>query len=161
MYHYWNTTLHHWHIYYCACTAVRQPGWQTLFIPQGEIVEVQPCFCVSRISWTFSSLPTLHAGVKYSRWRTDAKKKNGQLWMQTGFICHDNEHVSSFKLWVFVISGSKKSKEPNTERSFFLRMKCTLTSRGRTVNVKSATWKVGRGGVTESCCFVILVLKCS
>ncbi|XP_033498424.1 hypoxia inducible factor 1 subunit alpha a isoform X1 [Epinephelus lanceolatus] len=38
--------------------------------------------------------------------------------------------------------GSKKTKEPNTERSFFLRMKCTLTSRGRTVNVKSATWKV-------------------
>ncbi|XP_028994289.1 hypoxia inducible factor 1 subunit alpha a [Betta splendens] len=37
---------------------------------------------------------------------------------------------------------SKKTKEPNTERSFFLRMKCTLTSRGRTVNVKSATWKV-------------------
>lgn len=42
-----------------------------------------------------------------------------------------------------VISGSKKVKEPNTERSFFVRMKCTLTSRGRTVNVKSATWKVG------------------
>ncbi|KAG7510798.1 hypoxia-inducible factor 1-alpha [Solea senegalensis] len=39
-------------------------------------------------------------------------------------------------------TGSKKNKEPNTERSFFLRMKCTLTSRGRTVNVKSATWKV-------------------
>ncbi|XP_071383835.1 hypoxia inducible factor 1 subunit alpha a [Centroberyx affinis] len=39
-------------------------------------------------------------------------------------------------------TASKKSKEPNTERSFFLRMKCTLTSRGRTVNVKSATWKV-------------------
>ncbi|RVE57229.1 hypothetical protein OJAV_G00214360 [Oryzias javanicus] len=38
--------------------------------------------------------------------------------------------------------GSKKAKEPNPERSFFLRMKCTLTSRGRTVNVKSATWKV-------------------
>nr|UEP53765.1 hypoxia-inducible factor-1alpha [Plecoglossus altivelis] len=36
----------------------------------------------------------------------------------------------------------KKSKEQTTERSFFLRMKCTLTSRGRTVNVKSATWKV-------------------
>nr|XP_056707485.1 hypoxia-inducible factor 1-alpha isoform X1 [Euleptes europaea] len=36
----------------------------------------------------------------------------------------------------------KKGKEPNTERSFFLRMKCTLTSRGRTVNIKSATWKV-------------------
>lgn len=39
-------------------------------------------------------------------------------------------------------TGSKKVKEANTERSFFLRMKCTLTSRGRTVNVKSATWKV-------------------
>uniref|UniRef100_A0A3Q2ZWJ7 Hypoxia-inducible factor 1-alpha n=1 Tax=Kryptolebias marmoratus TaxID=37003 RepID=A0A3Q2ZWJ7_KRYMA len=39
-------------------------------------------------------------------------------------------------------TGSKKVKEPNTERSFFVRMKCTLTSRGRTVNVKSATWKV-------------------
>nr|XP_033807066.1 hypoxia-inducible factor 1-alpha [Geotrypetes seraphini] len=36
----------------------------------------------------------------------------------------------------------KKGKEPNTERNFFLRMKCTLTSRGRTVNIKSATWKV-------------------
>lgn len=41
-----------------------------------------------------------------------------------------------------MISGSKKAKEPSTERSFFIRMKCTLTSRGRTVNVKSATWKV-------------------
>ncbi|KAJ4939467.1 hypothetical protein JOQ06_028916 [Pogonophryne albipinna] len=39
-------------------------------------------------------------------------------------------------------TGSKKTKEPNTARSFFLRMKCTLTSRGRTVNVKSAAWKV-------------------
>ncbi|CAL8290627.1 hypoxia inducible factor 1 subunit alpha a [Gadus morhua] len=41
-------------------------------------------------------------------------------------------------------TGSKKTKEPSTERTFFLRMKCTLTSRGRTVNVKSATWKVLR-----------------
>lgn len=39
-------------------------------------------------------------------------------------------------------TGSKKTKEQNTDRSFFLRMKCTLTSRGRTVNIKSATWKV-------------------
>lgn len=50
--------------------------------------------------------------------------------------------VPSFNCHRFVISGSKKTKEPNTERSFFIRMKCTLTSRGRTVNVKSATWKV-------------------
>uniref|UniRef100_A0A452H017 Hypoxia-inducible factor 3-alpha n=1 Tax=Gopherus agassizii TaxID=38772 RepID=A0A452H017_9SAUR len=33
-------------------------------------------------------------------------------------------------------------KEVKTERSFSLRMKSTLTSRGRTVNLKSATWKV-------------------
>uniref|UniRef100_A0AAQ4RRM6 Hypoxia-inducible factor 1-alpha n=1 Tax=Gasterosteus aculeatus aculeatus TaxID=481459 RepID=A0AAQ4RRM6_GASAC len=39
-------------------------------------------------------------------------------------------------------TGSKKAKEADTKRSFFLRMKCTLTNRGRTVNVKSATWKV-------------------
>ncbi|XP_061574862.1 hypoxia inducible factor 1 subunit alpha, like isoform X2 [Cololabis saira] len=38
---------------------------------------------------------------------------------------------------------SKKSlAEQPSERSFFLRMKSTLTTRGRTVNIKSATWKV-------------------
>ncbi|KAH1173851.1 hypothetical protein KIL84_017690 [Mauremys mutica] len=36
----------------------------------------------------------------------------------------------------------KKSKEISTERDFFMRMKCTVTNRGRTVNLKSATWKV-------------------
>ncbi|XP_069464544.1 endothelial PAS domain-containing protein 1 [Ambystoma mexicanum] len=36
----------------------------------------------------------------------------------------------------------KKGKEANTERDFFMRMKCTVTNRGRTVNLKSATWKV-------------------
>ncbi|XP_058237213.1 endothelial PAS domain-containing protein 1b isoform X1 [Hemibagrus wyckioides] len=36
----------------------------------------------------------------------------------------------------------KKGKELNTERDFFMRMKCTVTSRGRTVNLKSASWKV-------------------
>ncbi|KAF3841678.1 hypothetical protein F7725_023629 [Dissostichus mawsoni] len=30
----------------------------------------------------------------------------------------------------------------NTERDFFMRMKCTVTNRGRTVNLKSASWKV-------------------
>ncbi|KAK9521308.1 hypothetical protein VZT92_021125 [Zoarces viviparus] len=33
------------------------------------------------------------------------------------------------------------AKRPS-ERNFFLRMKSTLTSRGRTVNIKSAAWKV-------------------
>ncbi|XP_076590866.1 hypoxia inducible factor 1 subunit alpha, like isoform X3 [Chaetodon auriga] len=38
---------------------------------------------------------------------------------------------------------SKKAlKELQSERNFFLRMKSTLTSRGRTVNIKSAAWKV-------------------
>lgn len=36
----------------------------------------------------------------------------------------------------------KKKKDANTERDFFMRMKCTVTNRGRTVNLKSATWKV-------------------
>ncbi|XP_062934375.1 endothelial PAS domain-containing protein 1 isoform X2 [Cynocephalus volans] len=36
----------------------------------------------------------------------------------------------------------RKSKDMSTERDFFMRMKCTVTNRGRTVNLKSATWKV-------------------
>ncbi|KAG7478517.1 hypoxia-inducible factor 1-alpha-like [Solea senegalensis] len=38
--------------------------------------------------------------------------------------------------------NKKSAKEHLTERNFFLRIKSTLTSRGRTVNIKSATWKV-------------------
>ncbi|KAM9316014.1 endothelial PAS domain-containing protein 1 [Gastrophryne carolinensis] len=38
--------------------------------------------------------------------------------------------------------AGKKNKETSTERDFFMRMKCTVTNRGRTVNLKSATWKV-------------------
>ncbi|XP_040207494.1 endothelial PAS domain-containing protein 1 [Rana temporaria] len=37
---------------------------------------------------------------------------------------------------------NKKNKDASTERDFFMRMKCTVTNRGRTVNLKSATWKV-------------------
>nr|XP_051693363.1 hypoxia-inducible factor 3-alpha isoform X4 [Oryctolagus cuniculus] len=39
-------------------------------------------------------------------------------------------------------SLSRKKPEAPTERSFSLRMKSTLTSRGRTLNLKAATWKV-------------------
>ncbi|KAM5236404.1 hypoxia-inducible factor 3-alpha [Ctenodactylus gundi] len=39
-------------------------------------------------------------------------------------------------------SLSRKKPEPPTERCFSLRMKSTLTSRGRTLNLKAATWKV-------------------
>ncbi|XP_060752005.1 endothelial PAS domain-containing protein 1 [Tachysurus vachellii] len=36
----------------------------------------------------------------------------------------------------------RRYKELKTERDFFMRMKCTVTNRGRTVNLKSAGWKV-------------------
>lgn len=39
-------------------------------------------------------------------------------------------------------SLSRKKPEAPTERCFSLRMKSTLTSRGRTLNLKAATWKV-------------------
>ncbi|XP_012508733.1 PREDICTED: hypoxia-inducible factor 3-alpha isoform X3 [Propithecus coquereli] len=39
-------------------------------------------------------------------------------------------------------SLSKKKAEAPTERCFSLRMKSTLTGRGRTLNLKAATWKV-------------------
>ncbi|XP_007532274.1 hypoxia-inducible factor 3-alpha isoform X2 [Erinaceus europaeus] len=39
-------------------------------------------------------------------------------------------------------SLSRKKVEAPTERCFSLRMKSTLTSRGRTLNLKAATWKV-------------------
>ncbi|XP_041107674.1 endothelial PAS domain-containing protein 1-like isoform X2 [Polyodon spathula] len=49
----------------------------------------------------------------------------------------------------------KKIKDLNTERDFFMRMKCTVTNRGRTVNLKSASWKVlhctGQVKVYNSC----------
>ncbi|XP_029025988.1 hypoxia inducible factor 1 subunit alpha, like [Betta splendens] len=38
--------------------------------------------------------------------------------------------------------GLTKKSPLQSERNFFLRVKSTLTSRGRTVNLKSATWKV-------------------
>ncbi|XP_062858272.1 hypoxia inducible factor 1 subunit alpha b [Trichomycterus rosablanca] len=56
-------------------------------------------------------------------------------------FAHPCDHEEIREVLVHRI-GCKKTKEQNTERSFFLRMKCTLTSRGRTVNIKSSTWKV-------------------
>ncbi|XP_068601373.1 hypoxia inducible factor 1 subunit alpha, like [Brachionichthys hirsutus] len=38
--------------------------------------------------------------------------------------------------------ASKKLLKQRSERNFFLRMRSTLTSRGRTVNIKSASWKL-------------------
>ncbi|XP_069805588.1 hypoxia-inducible factor 1-alpha [Dendropsophus ebraccatus] len=55
---------------------------------------------------------------------------------------HPCDHEELREMLTFRNGPAKKGKEQITERSFFLRMKCTLTSRGRTVNIKSATWKV-------------------
>ncbi|KAJ7995216.1 hypothetical protein DPEC_G00242240 [Dallia pectoralis] len=38
--------------------------------------------------------------------------------------------------------SKKKTAEQHAAINFFLRMTCTLTTRGRTVNIKSASWKV-------------------
>lgn len=40
------------------------------------------------------------------------------------------------------ILSSRTQKESEVPKSVFLRLKCTLTSKGRSVNLKSATYKV-------------------
>ncbi|XP_028935305.1 hypoxia-inducible factor 1-alpha isoform X1 [Ornithorhynchus anatinus] len=55
---------------------------------------------------------------------------------------HPCDHEELREMLTHRNGSVKKGREQNTERSFFLRMKCTLTSRGRTVNIKSAAWKV-------------------
>ncbi|KAG8443635.1 hypothetical protein GDO86_008979 [Hymenochirus boettgeri] len=55
--------------------------------------------------------------------------------------CDHEEIRENLSLKTGVGTG-KKIKDTNTERDFFMRMKCTVTNRGRTVNLKSATWKV-------------------
>ncbi|XP_013925478.1 PREDICTED: hypoxia-inducible factor 1-alpha [Thamnophis sirtalis] len=68
---------------------------------------------------------------------------------------HPCDHEELREMLIHRNGSVKKGKDQNTERSFFLRMKCTLTSRGRTVNIKSATWKVlhctGHIRVFENC----------
>lgn len=43
---------------------------------------------------------------------------------------------------LFTGLNKKLMKELPSDLNFFLRMKSTLTNRGRTVNIKSAEWKV-------------------
>lgn len=54
---------------------------------------------------------------------------------------HPCDHEELREMLAYRTGLSKKAKEQRTNRSFLLRMKCTLTSRGRTVNVRSASWK--------------------
>uniref|UniRef100_A0A673GQ52 Hypoxia-inducible factor 1-alpha n=1 Tax=Sinocyclocheilus rhinocerous TaxID=307959 RepID=A0A673GQ52_9TELE len=87
---------------------------------------------------------------------------------------HPCDHEELREMLAHRTGLSKKAKEQHTNRRFLLRMKCTLTSRGRTVNVKSASWKVLRcsghihttdgikKGVCEekNVCSTYLVLTC-
>ncbi|KAM9847715.1 endothelial PAS domain-containing protein 1b [Aulostomus maculatus] len=56
--------------------------------------------------------------------------------------CDHEEIKENLSLKTAGNSFAKKGKELGTERDFFMRMKCTVTNRGRTVNLKSASWKV-------------------
>lgn len=63
----------------------------------------------------------------------------------TLYYCMMIQMMNSDTLIFLCLPGSgfgKKCKELSTERDFFMRMKCTVTNRGRTVNLKSASWKV-------------------
>ncbi|KAJ3610870.1 hypothetical protein NHX12_022960 [Muraenolepis orangiensis] len=55
--------------------------------------------------------------------------------------CDHEEIRDNLSLKAAGSSFGKKGKELSTERDFFMRMKCTVTNRGRTVNLKSASWK--------------------
>ncbi|XP_052007058.1 hypoxia-inducible factor 1-alpha-like isoform X2 [Xyrauchen texanus] len=57
-------------------------------------------------------------------------------------ITHPCDREQLREMLAHKTGASKKAKEQHTDRRFLLRMKCTLTSRGRTVNIKSASWKV-------------------
>ncbi|XP_053357565.1 hypoxia inducible factor 1 subunit alpha a [Clarias gariepinus] len=63
---------------------------------------------------------------------------------------HPCDHEEIREMLVNRTGSCKKTKD---EQSCLLRMKCTLTSRGRTVNLRSATWKVLRcsGHVRVEC----------
>ncbi|EMP27091.1 Hypoxia-inducible factor 3-alpha [Chelonia mydas] len=61
---------------------------------------------------------------------------------EEGDMAYLSENVSKHLGLTQVSVGFSKKKDVKTERSFSLHMKSTLTSRGRTVNLKSATWKV-------------------
>ncbi|KAL6102166.1 epas1 [Pungitius sinensis] len=56
--------------------------------------------------------------------------------------CDHEEIRENLSLKTSGSGSAKKAKDLSTERDFFMRMKCTVTNRGRTVNLKSASWKV-------------------
>ena len=57
-----------------------------------------------------------------------------------GLFCSDSVFMMSNHLK----GGSKKAIQENPHKSFFLRMKSTLTSRGKSVNLRASTYRVRR-----------------
>ncbi|XP_020896921.1 hypoxia-inducible factor 1-alpha [Exaiptasia diaphana] len=55
-----------------------------------------------------------------------------------GLFCSD----SVFMMSNYLKKGSKKKDDVNPHRSFFLRIKSTLTSRGKNVNLRASTYRV-------------------
>lgn len=55
-----------------------------------------------------------------------------------GLFCSDSVFMMSNHLK----GGSKKSMHENPHKSFFLRIKSTLTSRGKNVNLRASTYRV-------------------
>ena len=55
-----------------------------------------------------------------------------------GLFCSDSVFMMSNHLK----AGSAKQVNENPYRSFFVRMKSTLTSRGKSVNLKASTYRV-------------------
>lgn len=51
----------------------------------------------------------------------------------------NGRHLSQSEIQKGKINGDF---QPLVQRDFFLRLKCTLTNRGRSVNIKSASYKV-------------------
>lgn len=71
----------------------------------------------------------------------------GQLIWEYGHQCdHDElrEALNGRRSCPLQIQNGKLPTDvhPLVHRDFFLRLKCTLTSRGRSVNIKSASYKV-------------------
>ncbi|XP_077297759.1 uncharacterized protein LOC143919358 [Arctopsyche grandis] len=68
----------------------------------------------------------------------------GQSLFEFSHPCDHEEirDVLSFKSHDKTNQGQKKKGLSEASKSFFIRLKCTLTSKGRNVNIKSASYKV-------------------
>ena len=59
-----------------------------------------------------------------------------------GHSIFDYSHPCDHEEMREVLLEKTNDEEQVLDRNFFIRMKCTLTSKGRNINLKSATYKV-------------------